>query len=118
MRVLELGKELLEKKDKEGFLYYVGRKDAMIKKEGYRVSPTEIEELLMGHQDVFEAVACGMKRETAKNEIVALVATKREIDIKEVKNLMDSDALAKGGGLPLMRDQGLGPDRTREDSAR
>ncbi len=74
----------LVKKDCEGFLYYVGRKDAMIKKEGYRVSPTEVEELLMGHQDVFEAVACGMERETAKNEIVALVTTKREIDIKEL----------------------------------
>lgn len=74
----------LVKKDQEGFLYYVGRKDAMIKKEGYRVSPTEVEELLMGHQDVFEAVTCGMEYETAKNEIVALVTAKREIDVKEL----------------------------------
>lgn len=36
----------------------------------------------MGHQDVFEAVACGMESEAAKNEIVALVTAKREIDIK------------------------------------
>jgi acyl-CoA ligase (AMP-forming) (exosortase A-associated) len=72
----------LVKKDPEGFLYYVGRKDAMIKKEGYRVSPTEVEELLMGHQDVFEAVACGVERETAKNEIVALVTAKREIEVE------------------------------------
>ena len=71
----------LVKKDREGFLYYVGRKDAMIKKEGYRVSPTEIEELLMGHPDVFEAVACGMEGEGAKNEIVALVTAKGEIDV-------------------------------------
>jgi acyl-CoA synthetase (AMP-forming)/AMP-acid ligase II len=71
----------LVKKDQEGFLYYVGRKDAMIKKEGYRVSPTEVEELLMGHQDVFEAVACGVESETAKNEILALVTAKREVDI-------------------------------------
>jgi acyl-CoA ligase (AMP-forming) (exosortase A-associated) len=74
----------LVKKDPEGFLYYVGRKDAMIKKEGYRVSPTEVEELLMGHQDVFEAVACGVESETAKIEIVALVTAKQEIDIKEL----------------------------------
>ena len=74
----------LVKKDPEGFLYYVGRKDAMIKKEGYRVSPTEVEELLMGHQDVFETVACGVESETAKIEIVALVTAKQEIDIKEL----------------------------------
>ena len=30
--------------DEEGFLYFVGRKDEMIKTSGYRVSPTEIEE--------------------------------------------------------------------------
>ena len=72
----------LVKKDQEGFLYYVGRKDAMIKKEGYRVSPTEVEELLMGHQDVFEAVTCSVESETTKNEIVALVTAKREIDVE------------------------------------
>ena len=72
------------KKDREGFLYYIGRKDSMIKKEGYRISPTEVEELLMGHPDVFEAVICGVEGKTAKNEMVALVTAKREIDIKEL----------------------------------
>ena len=32
------------KMDEDGFLYFVGRKDDMIKTSGYRVSPTEIEE--------------------------------------------------------------------------
>lgn len=47
------------KKDEEGFLYYVGRKDAMIKTKGYRVSPTEVEEALVQIQGVSECVACG-----------------------------------------------------------
>ncbi|NWG32645.1 MAG: acyl-CoA ligase (AMP-forming), exosortase A system-associated [Rhodocyclaceae bacterium] len=47
------------KKDEEGFLYYVGRKDAMIKTKGYRVSPTEVEEALVRIQGVSECVACG-----------------------------------------------------------
>ena len=34
-------------KDEEGFLYYVSRKDSMIKTMGYRVSPTEVEESLL-----------------------------------------------------------------------
>jgi acyl-coenzyme A synthetase/AMP-(fatty) acid ligase len=33
--------------DEEGFLYFVGRDDAMIKSAGYRISPTEVEEVLM-----------------------------------------------------------------------
>ena len=32
--------------DAEGFLYFIGRRDEMIKTSGYRVSPTEIEEVL------------------------------------------------------------------------
>nr|WP_245303843.1 AMP-binding protein [Pseudorhodoplanes sinuspersici] len=33
--------------DEDGFLYFVGRDDAMIKSSGYRISPTEVEEVLM-----------------------------------------------------------------------
>jgi len=32
-------------KDTEGYLYFIGRKDEMIKTSGYRVSPTEVEEI-------------------------------------------------------------------------
>ncbi len=47
------------KKDKEGFLYYVGRKDNMIKTKGYRVSPSEVEELLYNFTGVAECVVTG-----------------------------------------------------------
>lgn len=33
--------------DEEGYLYFVARDDAMIKSAGYRISPTEVEEVLM-----------------------------------------------------------------------
>jgi acyl-CoA ligase (AMP-forming) (exosortase A-associated) len=33
--------------DEDGFLYFIGRNDAMIKSSGYRISPTEVEEALM-----------------------------------------------------------------------
>lgn len=51
------------KKDEEGFLYYVGRKDAMIKTKGYRVSPTEVEEALVKIEGVSECVACGYEKD-------------------------------------------------------
>jgi len=34
------------KKDEEGYIYFVGRADEMIKTSGYRVSPSEIEAVL------------------------------------------------------------------------
>src|SRR5690606_18419806 len=42
--------------DAEGFLYYVGRRDEMIKTSGYRVSPTEIEEAAYRTRLVGDAV--------------------------------------------------------------
>ena len=36
----------LVKMDEDGFLYFVGRRDNMIKSSGFRISPTEVEEVL------------------------------------------------------------------------
>jgi len=46
--------------DEEGFLYFVGRKDDMIKSSGYRISPTEVEEVLYATQLVNECAALGV----------------------------------------------------------
>ena len=51
------------KKDEEGFLYYIGRKDHMIKTKGYRVSPTEVEELISNMEGVSECVATGFEKD-------------------------------------------------------
>ncbi len=45
--------------DEDGFLYFVGRRDEMIKTSGYRVSPTEIEEVIYATGLVGEVVAVG-----------------------------------------------------------
>ena len=45
------------KMDKDGFLYFLGRKDEMIKTSGYRVSPTEVEEIAYASGLVGDAVA-------------------------------------------------------------
>lgn len=62
------------RRDEEGFLYFVGRKDEMIKTSGYRVSPTEIEEVLYATDLVGEAVAFGAKHPRL-GEAVVVVAT-------------------------------------------
>ena len=48
------------RKDVDGFLYFVGRRDEMIKTSGYRVSPTEVEEILYATKLVGECVAFGV----------------------------------------------------------
>lgn len=60
-------------RDEEGFLYFVGRKDDMIKTSGYRVSPTEVEEVAYSSGLVRDAVALGADDDRLGQRIVLLV---------------------------------------------
>ena len=62
--------------DEEGFLYFVGRRDEMIKTSGYRVSPTEIEEVLYGTALVGEAAAFGVPHPVLGQAIVVVATAK------------------------------------------
>lgn len=59
--------------DNEGFLYFIGRKDDMIKTSGYRVSPTEVEEVLYASGHISHAAALGIPHPTLGQAIVAVV---------------------------------------------
>jgi acyl-CoA ligase (AMP-forming) (exosortase A-associated) len=60
-------------RDKGGFLYFVGRRDDMIKTSGYRVSPQEIEEVAYETGLIQDAVALGLEDETLGHRIVLVV---------------------------------------------
>ena len=62
------------KADEEGFLYFVSRKDEMIKTSGYRVSPTEIEEVAYDTGLVRDAVAIGAEDPDVGQHIVLFVS--------------------------------------------
>lgn len=59
--------------DDEGFLYFVGRQDDMIKTSGYRISPTEIEEATYSTGMVADAVAVGVDDARLGQQIVVVV---------------------------------------------
>lgn len=59
--------------DEEGYLYFVGRTDEMIKSSGYRISPAEIEEAAHATGLVGEAVALGEGDERLGHRIVLVV---------------------------------------------
>ena len=62
------------RRDAEGFLYFIGRRDEMIKTSGYRVSPTEVEEEAYATGCVCDAVAVGVPHARLGHGIV-LVAS-------------------------------------------
>jgi acyl-CoA ligase (AMP-forming) (exosortase A-associated) len=62
------------RRDAEGFLYFIGRRDEMMKTSGYRVSPTEVEEVLYATQLVGECVAFGVDHATL-GQAIQVIAT-------------------------------------------
>jgi acetyl-CoA synthetase len=59
----------LAKKDEDGYLWFVGRKDDVITSAGYRIGPAEIEDCLIKHPAVAMAAAVG-KPDKVRTEIV------------------------------------------------
>ena len=59
--------------DAEGYLYFVGRTDDMIKTSGYRISPTEIEEVAYDPGLVRDAVALGLADDRLGHRVVLVV---------------------------------------------
>jgi crotonobetaine/carnitine-CoA ligase len=59
--------------DEEGLLTFVGRVKEVIRRRGENVAPTEIEEALASHPDVFEAAVVGVPSELSEEEIKAFV---------------------------------------------
>jgi acyl-CoA ligase (AMP-forming) (exosortase A-associated) len=64
----------LVRMDDEGFLYFIGRRDNLIKSSGFRISPTEVEEVLFQSGKVREAAVIGVPDEVLGQAIKAFVA--------------------------------------------
>ncbi len=62
------------RRDEEGFLYFIGRRDEMMKTSGYRVSPTEVEEVIYATRLVGECVAFGVDHPTL-GQAIQVIAT-------------------------------------------
>ncbi len=82
----------LVKKDEQGFLYYIGRRDNMIKSLGYRVSPTEVEELLIQCPGVSDAVVFAKEDDEIGYRICAVVTTKSDVTENEILNHCKTEA--------------------------
>lgn len=60
------------RQDADGFLYFIGRHDEMIKSSGYRISPNEVEEVMYATQLVGECAAFGVPHPTLGQAVVVV----------------------------------------------
>jgi acyl-CoA ligase (AMP-forming) (exosortase A-associated) len=75
------------KMDEEGFLYFVGRRDTMIKSSGFRISPTEVEEVLFQSGNLRGAAVIGIPDEVLGQSVKAFVVPRDgdELDIETLQ---------------------------------
>lgn len=70
----------LVKMDEDGFLYFMGRRDAMIKSSGFRISPTEVEEVIFQSGRAQLAAVIGVPDEMLGQAIKAFVVPRNGSD--------------------------------------
>jgi acyl-CoA ligase (AMP-forming) (exosortase A-associated) len=87
------------KRDEEGYLYFLGREDAMIKNQGYRLSPEEVENLLLSSGLVHEACAFGVENPAVGQDVIAAISLRKGVEEGAVDRLRE---YAINNGPPYM----------------
>ena len=84
----------LAKKDADGYFWFIGRADDIIKTSGHMVGPFEVESTLMRHPDVAEAAVIGIPEPTIGELVKAFVVIKTGKEPNETTK-MDIMAFAR-----------------------
>ena len=73
--------------DEDGYVWFVGRKDDIIKTSGYRVSPFEVESVLQKHPAVMECAVTGVEDANRGMAVKATVVLSPGYDEKDPKEM-------------------------------
>jgi acyl-coenzyme A synthetase/AMP-(fatty) acid ligase len=76
------------RRDAQGFFYFIGRLDEMIKTSGYRVSPSEVEEILYSTEMVGECMAFGVEHPVLGQAIQVIVTAPDGMALDDMSVLM------------------------------
>lgn len=68
--------------DDRGFIYLQGRRDEMINSGGYNIAPREVEDVLVAHDDVEEAVVLGLPDPRWGEAVTAVVSLRPESSLR------------------------------------
>ena len=69
----------LAKKDQEGYFWFVGRKDDVIKSSGHLIGPFEVESALMEHSGVLESAVIGIPDPIVGEKVKAFVVLRKNV---------------------------------------
>ena len=75
-------------RDEDGYFWFVGRADDVIKSSGYRIGPFEVESALMTHPAVVECAITGVPDEIRGQLVKATVILSKEYKLKAGESLV------------------------------
>lgn len=75
-------------RDEDGYYWFIGRKDDVIKSSGYRIGPFEVESALMTHPAVVECAITGVPDEIRGQVVKATIVLAKEYKGKEGPDLI------------------------------
>ena len=73
----------MAKRDEDGFFYIVDRKDNMIITGGEHVYPSEVQEIIISHQDVFDVAVIGLPHEKWGEQVTAIIVPREKSKLDE-----------------------------------
>ena len=92
-------------KDEDGYLWFMGRADDVVKVAGNRIGTAEVESALVSHQSVVEAAVIGKPHKTAGEMIKAFVILKQgEKDSSDLINSLKNHVLTELGKIAVPRE--------------
>ncbi|MGE5181023.1 MAG: AMP-binding enzyme, partial [Acidobacteriota bacterium] len=106
-------------RDGDGYYWFVGRGDDVIKSAGHLIGPFEVESALLEHPSVAEAAAIGIPHPVAGEIVKAFVALKRGFTASDaLRDELIAHARRKLGPAVAPRELAFVPDVPRTRSGK
>jgi non-ribosomal peptide synthetase component E (peptide arylation enzyme) len=84
--------------DENGYCTYLGRKDDLINRGGYKIDPLEIEEALYSHQEISQVAVIAMPDERLGERIAAFIILKdgsKQLELTEITAFLQEKSISK-----------------------
>ena len=106
-------------KDEDGYLWFMGRADDVVKVAGNRIGTAEVESALVSHESVVEAAVIGKPHPTAGEMIKAFVILKQgENDSADLTKSLKDHVLRELGKIAVPREIDIVPSLPKTRSGK
>lgn len=73
----------------DGELFVTGRKERLVNRGGRKISPSEVERILLGHPQVLDAIAFGRPHVRLGEALVAVVESENHLDVEQLRRFLE-----------------------------